>query len=174
MKFTALNSGILSALASIVVTLIMYIIGPQSFVSGWGNFSLFAFSIILTVYLGTLGRKENGGYFTYGEAYKYLIVMSLVSIPVAILFKYILMVIDPGFFDQVNSLVMDKTVEMLEGFGLPEEKINSEVIKAENRFEESKSITGQFIGMGIGLGIMAVIDLLLALVIKKNKPEFES
>lgn len=172
MKFTAVNSGLISAVASIILALILYILGPAIFVNGWSKFTLFVLSIGLTLYLGLQGRTEAGGYFSYGQAFKYLIIMTAISLPVAFLFNYVLGVVDPGFVEKVSQLEIDKSVSMLEGFGMSEDQINKAVIQTEERIAFAKTALGQLMGFGFALAFMAVIDLLLALFIKRNKPEF--
>lgn len=172
MKFTALNSGLLTAAISIVMMFVVYLMGPSAMSNGWMKFVLFLVSLALMIYLGLQGRKEVGGFWSYGQAFKYLIVMSLVSIPLVMVFNFVLLKVDPEFFQQVNQIAIDSQTEMFEKFGMDEDQINEAVTQAEANMEKMFTLEGQLWGLGIGLLFHVVLDLVLAIFIKKNKPEF--
>ncbi len=173
MKFTAINSGILAAVINLVILLIMYAIGPATFGSTWTGILMMVYSCAILIFLGLKGRKENGGFFTWFEAFKYLLIVTAIFMVGSTVCNMVLFnLIDPDFMVKVKEITIEKTVTMMEGFGLSESQLDETVVGIEESFEDRMSIGGQLKGLGIGVVVMAVINCLLALIIKKNRPEF--
>ena len=173
MKFTPVNSGLLAGAINLILFLVLYIIGPQAFGSTWTGILLVLYSLGILIWLGFQGRKENGGYFTWFEAFKFLLIVGVIFQLASTLTNFLFFnVLDPDFMIQVKDITIEKSVAMFEGFGMTEGQIDKAVTDIEESFEKRMSISGQLIGFGTGVLILAAVNCLLALVIKKNRPEF--
>lgn len=173
MKFTAVNSGLLAGAINLVLFLVLYIIGPSAFGSTWTGILLILYSLAVLIVLGLQGRKENGGYFTWGEAFKFLLIVGIIFQVCSTITNFVFFnLIDPDFMVHVKDITIEKSINMFEGFGMSESQIDKAVTDIEESFEKRTSISGQLIGFGTGVLILAVVNCLLALIIKKNKPEF--
>lgn len=173
MKFTPFNSGLFVGAISVIMTIIMYLMGPQSFTQGWISFALLIISIAVIIYAGIQYRNTlNEGFLSYKKAYVFLLVVTLVSIPISSLSRFALMAFDPQFAEQVVEKTVESSMEMMQKFGLPEDQVELAAEKAREGIEEANSLKGALIGLAYALPFMLIINLLLALAIRKNKPEF--
>ncbi|MCQ6956725.1 DUF4199 domain-containing protein [Mucilaginibacter aquariorum] len=165
-----MRNGLLIGGISIVLTLIFWIVDPlMQYTNTWVSLLMFVIIIALFVIFGLEIRKAVGGYWTFGEAFKGLFVMSLYVSILSIAFHYILFnFIDPTLAQRAADAVIAKLNDSLSKSGVSQEKID----------EISKSITGKFdasfkneaINLGVGIIIYAVIDLIIAAIIKKTPP----
>jgi hypothetical protein len=77
---------------------------------------------------------------------------------------------DPAFAERIAQLSIEKGQEWMERFGVPQDKIDEEIKKmtADNLYSLKSTIQG--------LAFMCIpyfiISLIIAAIMKKNKPEF--
>jgi hypothetical protein len=169
-KKMALRNGLLIGAISIALTLVLWIVNPLMQYTNTGvSLGLAVLVIVLFVVFGLEIRKALGGYWTFGEAFKGLFIMSLYVSILTIVFHYILFnFIDPTLAQRASEAVIAKLTESLNNAGVGQDKID----------EYSKSIPEKFaatgkneaINLGVGLIIYAVVDLIIAAIIKKNPP----
>lgn len=162
-----INYGIILGLISAASGIVFYSLGPESMIdSSWISYIFMALGIGLTIYFGTKLRDENGGYFTFGQAYGSLMIMSIVAALISGVVSFVLYtIIDPGF----GEAYLDLLREQMYNQGMTEEQI-----------EMGMSFTkwmNPFGAIGIGASILisiigsAFINLIFAAIIKKNPPE---
>jgi hypothetical protein len=89
------------------------------------------------------------------------------------LFNYLLInIIDPEFGVAMADAIIEKTVNMMEGFGTPEQAIVKAIEDMEVAFEDQATISGMLLGVLKYLGFMAVIGLIVAAIMKSKKEVF--
>ncbi|MES2629084.1 MAG: DUF4199 domain-containing protein [Bacteroidota bacterium] len=172
MKPTAVNTGLIMGTTSVVFTVLCYILGPWAFGSMWLLLAMTIVSLTGFFYFAIQARKMNGGYFTYAEAYKFCIVVTAVWVPIMIFSKYLFILIDLPFFEQVNELMVEDQITRFEAFGMPEAQINVAVAEVEKSYAESLTPIGQVKALAWMFFGFAIVDLLFALFIRKKRPEF--
>lgn len=150
-----------------LLSIFYYILGPESMLNlSWLSYVMWAVMIGLLIFFGTKLRAENGGYFTFGQAYGALMMMIVVSTVVGSIFSFILFnVIDTEF----GVAYFDLMAQQLYDQGLPEEQVEMtmEITKKMNPFKP----LGLAIAALVSVVFYAVINLVLAAIIKRNPPE---
>ena len=125
--------------------------------------------IVLLVLFGLETRKAVGGYWTFGEAFKALLLMSIFTSILSIIFHYILFnFIDPTLAQRASDAVIAKLNESLSSSGVSQEKIDEIAKSVSGKFEATGK--NEAINLGVGVIIYAIIDLIIAAIIKKSAP----
>ncbi len=151
----------------------MFLSGPAAFASMWFPLIIFLLLIVMLVVFPLLHRKEIGGYWSWGQAFKFILIMSVVMLVCSTLTNLVLFkIIDPEFMNRVKEISIDNTIKMLEGFGSPEDAISKTVDGMDKEFDNQQTPMGYVMGIVKGLVTFAVLGAIIALIIKKNKPEF--
>ena len=169
----SLKYGFILAAVSIVVSLTLHFINPvlvyTSFAAQIGIFILF---IALLVVSGINIRKEIGGYWSFGEAFKAFLIISLILAITATLYNVILMkFIDPDLPAKAAAAIEDAQRAMMAKFGLGNEEIDEALAKAGNMQEKLeptfKNILTSF---GVSIAMYGVLSLILSAILKKKEP----
>ncbi len=170
-KSTASRFGLIIASIGIFYTLMAYLIDLQILVNTFAGIGLWLVNMILLIVAVFQVKKAFGGYISFKEAFSTFILTYIISSLVSAVFAILLFaVIDPEAADNVQELIIETTVNMMERFGAPEESITEQVeqLEATNQF----SVVNQVKGFFTGIVFYAVIGLIVAAILKKNKPEF--
>lgn len=169
-KKLALRNGLLIGAISIVLTFVLWIVDPlMQYTNTAASLGLAVLVLVLFVIFGLEIRKTLGGYWTFGEAFKGLFIMSLYVSILTILFNYILFTfIDPTLSQRVSEAIIAKVTESLSTSGLSQEKIDDVTKSMHGKFDAS--LKNEAVNLGVGLIFYAVVDLVIAAIIKKNPP----
>jgi Protein of unknown function (DUF4199) len=173
----SVRHGLLIGGISVVLTIVFYIINPVlQYTSIWLGLFSFAIMITLFVILGIDVRKKIGGFWSFGEAYLSLLIMSVVVVVISILVSFILFkFIDPTLPQKVTDALADVTSKRLESMGLDQSQIdaaNKQFTDGEMLAKFQPTLLTEVKNLGIGIIIYAVVDLILAACIKKKRPMF--
>jgi|GEM_PF-588683 len=173
----SVRHGLLIGGIAVVLYLIFYMIDPLLQYTNTAISLLSSVVVIaLFVVLGLDVRKKIGGFWSFGEAYKSLIIMSvfvvlLFTICGFVVFKYV----NPGLPEKVNGVMMDKMTATFEKLGLDQTKTEA----ATKPFQDGEFIArmqptfkNELTNFGIGLLTYAIINLIVAACIKKKAPLF--
>lgn len=162
----ALKYGIITGLASGVLSVIMFVSG--AFETVWISIVLALIISIGGIVMAHREYKElNGGYMNYGKGLLIGTILSVIAglISGLISFAYIQFV-DPGVLDRMKEMQMT----MMEKFGMPEDKMEEAVAKLDEQFTPTKQLTS---GLTSGLVGGLVLSLIVSAFTKRNRPEFE-
>lgn len=176
-KFS-LRNGLLIAGISSVLTIVFYIINP---VIQYTNFIVPILTLVifiaLLVILAIDVRKKIGGYWTFGEAFISLFIMSICTVVIGLLVNFIMIKLNPALPQAINDAVADLTSKQYEKMGVDQTQID----EATKRFTNGEflatlqpTLFNEIKGLGLGLLIYGVIDLIIAACIKKTAPLFIS
>jgi len=168
----ALRWGLILGAVSIGLTCIFYAV-DYSMLANWKmGIIMFAIFIGVAIYAGINYRNETGGFITYGKAFQYVFVVMAISGLISVVFNMVLYtLIDPELPQKLTEVALENAQKMLEGFGMPEDKMDQAMEDARRRTENQFSISGLAMGYGIGLIIYAVLSLITAIFVRKNPPE---
>ena len=137
------------------------------FVKGKSTLSV---TIGLVIYLGINFRTNIGGYMSYKESFKFSFLVMTVSYVIGIIFNIVLYtVIDPGLPEVIKQITIEKTVEMMEGFGSSDEVIDATIEGVEKGIDDSTTPMGLIKSSPWGLLFLALLSLLTSAFIKKNR-----
>lgn len=169
---TGLLYGTIGGLAMIVFTLCLYLAGVQAF----GNMmlGLLGYAIIITVAVLAASKQKqlNGRYLPFGTALKTVFTVFVLAFLLQTIFNYVLLnYIDTSFRDSLTQLTIEKTEALLRKFGAPESEIEKTLQSMGSA--DSYSIKNLFLGFGMMCIVSFLIALIIAAIVKKNKPAFE-
>ena len=95
-KKNGIKFGLISAVISIVVTVLMYVIDINLFANSYIGIGMVFFYLILGIYIISTTKKEMGGTINFKEAFTVYFLYSVIGIVIANIFNYILF----NFIDQ--------------------------------------------------------------------------
>lgn len=165
----AMKWGLIMGIISIVHMLVVYFMGVAVMASWWNMLIGLLISLTLLCYAVISYRNKIGGFITFGQAFTYLLLASLIGGVLYTVMDFILYtIIDPDLPNKMNEAVIDKTAEYLNKSGLSdaekEEKLQDMV--NNNRFEKSfKNVLIGFIGWFVFANI---INLIIAAIVKRT------
>ena len=164
------KNGLIVGLVGIIATYVLYLIGTDALL-GAPSFAIWAIMLGLIAYFATQAKQMNGGYFTFGEAFKHTFIIAMVSAVVGAVFTYILYnFLAPELSDEVKRITIERTEEMMESFGGGGEAMDAAMEQLEN--EDYSMTIGkillQIVYAAVGYGIYSSI---VAAIIKKKEPE---
>ena len=170
-KEEILKSGIILAGVSIIMTMLTYMINVELMVEWWFGILSLIISVGLLIYLGITYRNSIGGILSYGNALKYSILVMIVSYVIGICFQILLYTfIDPDLPQVMTDLSIEKSVEMMEYWGAPQEAIDASIPAIEEGIKNSTTASGILKSSPWGVLFMGLFSLLTAIFIKRNEP----
>lgn len=166
--------GLIGGIVLIVHTLSLYLFGgAKSFTSASLSLIMYVLITVVAVLAGLAQKKANGGYLDFGTGLKTVFTTFALAFLLQTVFNYVLFnYIDTSFRDEMARLAMEKMEEMLRSFNVPEEKIEQSLqdMASRNNF----SIGSVTLGYGMMCIISCIVSLIIAAIIKKNKPPFDN
>ena len=164
-----LKGGLILAGVSILLTMLTYVIDVSLMVEWWFGVVSLLISMGLLIYLGINYRNDIGGILSYGDAFKFSFLVFFVSYVVGIIFQIALYtVIDPELPEIMKQLTVEKTVEMMEGFGLSDEALDAAIIGVEDGIDEATTPLGMIKSAPLGIIFLLFFSAISAIFIKRN------
>lgn len=147
-----------------------YFAGLDTFVTVQFISKLIPYMMLILVIYGLQLRKRNGGYLAFRDGLKYsfmsyVVVAILVAIGTYILFN----LVDKNLTQKSFDLSMEKMKGSLINMGMKEEEIEKAMGKRDAQKTDLPTI---FLGTGFGLIWDFIVSLLVALIIRREKPVF--
>jgi len=172
-KSNGIKYGVIFALVAIVYSFAVYVIDESFFTNWWISIVLMLGGVALFVVASVKAKSEMGGFITFREAFSAFMIAAIVYILASTLANMLLFhVIDPELGGRIQEMIIELMYERFEKFGMGEEQIAEAIQKMEE--QDSFSMKGQLKGIFTGILFFAVIGLISSLIIKKNKPEWET
>ena len=169
-----LQYGLLYGAIMAGYSLISYIIGID-FMLNWFNVAFaFVLPFGIAFYIGTVARKNNGGFLTWREAFTELFLVLAAGFFVVVAFDFVLnTLIDPQLPMQLYDKVVEKTMTMMQDLGSDEATLN----ETYKTFEEGRqAVIEKYQAFGVvktyfsGLFFQGLVAALIALFIKRENP----
>ncbi|WP_435133307.1 DUF4199 domain-containing protein [Formosa sp. A9] len=164
------NYGIYLALFLSAITILAYVINLEWLTSVWVGVGLFVVIIAFGIFAAAKTKSAQNGFISFKEAFtsyfKTIAIGVLISSAVSIvLFNFI----DPEAAEFLKQQVIEKSTQMMENFGAPQEAIDQAVadMQEQNQFET----VNQLKSLAFQLVFYAVIGLIVALILKKTDPD---
>jgi hypothetical protein len=170
-KKNAIKYGIINIIITILITVGIYVVDYKMFGSNLiGIFSI-SIAIGLSIFLFVNTKKQMSGQLSFKEGFSTYFLYTLIAIIGATAFNILLYnVIDPELKEKVTEVVVEKTVEMMKGFGADNATMKEALkgLKEKDQF----SVSSQALGSVWTLIISCVWGVILALIFKtkSNSP----
>lgn len=166
-----LQFGLISTLVSILYFVGLYLMGAESFLKPIAYLS-YAIPIVFAV-LATVKAKKSAGFLLFGQALKLIFGVFVLSFFGLSLFSFVLNnYIDPAFAERTLQLTIQKAQEMMVKFNVPQSEIDKQIKTMMSM--EMYSFGSIMKGFFYQCIFLFLISLLIAAIVKKNKPEFTS
>ena len=170
----SLKNGLIIGIVITLISAVLYFIDPLlAFTNFWVGILTFVVFIALMVYAGITLRKEAGGFWTFGEAFKSFLVMSLVIAVLSTAYNALLMgVIDPELPEKAGVVVDGKTREMMAKITSSEEQVDEIMAKNGSAVDGLRVTPKNMVtSFGVMLAFYGVFSLILAAILKKHPLE---
>ena len=173
MKDFVLKNGLVLGSIQVALVFVSYLMGIDFMMQTWWGVLQFLVSLGLVVYFAFEFRKMQEGYATYKESFSVLFGMYAAAGFILTFFNILLYnFIDVEFAQMAKDVIIEKTYEMMEGFGASEFMIDEAISEIEK--QDSFSVESLAKGYFFGLPVYIILSLIIAAFIKRNKPEFEA
>jgi hypothetical protein len=165
-KKIALPYGLLLALSSIVVSVIVYVLG-MTYEQPWWQSALNILAMLGFIIYGIKAFKmDNEGYLSLGEALKMGLAIALVAGLIGAVFSYLFVtVIEPDF--AVNMLEATRVKMIEDNPNMTQEQMDMAIGISEKMMGPGVIIAFSIIG---SLFIGFIISLITGLIMKNNRP----
>ena len=170
----AVQYGLLIGGITIVLAIVFRIVDPlMQFTNLWVQLFGGVLGIALVVIFGLEIRKRIDGYWTFGEAFRALMTMSVFITIIIILYNFVLFkFIDPDMPTKINDATETVTAERLAKMNMDQDKID-EVTKmfhnGEFKAKLEPTLKNEAIGFCYSILFYIVINLIVSACIKKKK-----
>ncbi|MES2375798.1 MAG: DUF4199 domain-containing protein [Bacteroidota bacterium] len=167
--------GLLIGGIYVVLSIVFRIVNPlMAFTNIWVQLFSAVVVIALLVIFGIEIRKNIGGFWSFGTAFKSLMTMSVFIILITILYSFILFkFIDPDMPTKINDASEAVMTERLAKMGMDQDKIDEVAKTFQNGEFKAKlepTLKNEATAVGFSLVFYAIVNLIVAACIKKNKP----
>ena len=165
-KKIALNYGVILALLSVVLSVILWVTDNHLDRPWWSMVLSFGIMIAVIVYGLKAFKKENGGFLSLGEALKAGLAISLIAGIIGTIFQYLFVtVIEPEFTAQMLELTRENMIDQNPNM-------------SDSDIETAMGFTEKFMSPGVmaAFGIIGslffgfIISLIAGLIMKQNRP----
>jgi len=174
MNKVALQWGVIGGISLLIFSLILYISGMEIYTNWLIQMLSFVIVIVFMIVGGLKVRAANGGFLSYQSSFIAVFTIAAVAMLIMTVFNIILYnFINPELGSIVKEISIEKAIEMMEGFGMPESDIEKSLTEMEN-MDKQFTVGGQLIQYGKGLIFWAIASALFALIPRKNNPQVET
>lgn len=167
----ATRMGVILAVISIFFTAIIYVINI-GLMANWKLGIVFLLVYLgFVIYAGIQYRNEAGGVLSYGKAFQHGYLTLIISGFIGTIFTILLYhVIDPSIPETLTKITLEKTEEMLSGFGMSGDQLDQAMAQVEIDTPGRFSVAGQLKQYGWGFLVNAIIVAITSIFVKKNQP----
>lgn len=168
-KKIAINYGLFLALATISLSVVIYVLGMHLQQNWWQGLLNFAFMVIAIVYGLKAFKKEGDGFLTLGDALKTGLAISLIAGIIGTIFTYLFMtVIEPDFAVKMLDVARENMIE--QNPEMTQEQMDM-ALKMSAKFMTPWVMVAFGLIMALFFGF--IISLVAGLIMKVNRPEFQ-
>lgn len=170
-KDLAIRYGLILGIVSVVLTYAVYVIDYMMMIKWWFGVLAFGVMIVVIIIACKAYRSKNNDLASFKELFFMIMIIMAISVIISTAGNFLLhKVIDTEVGSKLNNAVIDQTVEMMEGFGTPDDVIDKTIADMEEKdnFSTSTMLLNALGAILIGGGLFGLI---FAAIFKKNPPE---
>ena len=169
-KNIAIKYGSIFGALNVLYILYAYIIDKTIFTMAGPGILIFFIGIGIYVFAISKVKQSQGGYATFKDVFSTYIISGVVATAIGSGFNILLFgVVDPEFASEIMELIIDTTLDKLEGSGMSDDQITEIIDKVQG--SEPFGILGQLKSAAFSIMFNAVVGLIVAAAMKKNNPD---
>ncbi|MBU1373347.1 MAG: DUF4199 domain-containing protein [Bacteroidetes bacterium] len=171
----AINNGVIIAIISIAIQVIMYYAMPSLFGSFATGIGIWAILLIIYVLLTIDLRKKIGGFWLFKDALKGIFLMSFIANAGSAIFTFIFYkFIEPNAYDKIVGFVTEGLTATYEKMGMSQDKVDEAITQVEKSLKTQfqPDILDFLKSLGIAILVGFVMSLIFAAIFKKSPPMF--
>lgn len=164
--------GLISGLATVIFSLILYLGGVKWFVHPIAYLG-FLIPIVIAVLAGLKQKKLGEGYLDFPAGLKVIFTTFVIGTVIGTLFSFVLFnYIDVPFREALTQETAERAQKMMHNFKVPQEEIDkaTEDMMKGNNYDFGKLA----LGTAFYCILWFIVSLVIAAVIKKKRPDFPS
>ena len=170
MKSIATNYGLYLGVLLALITVFAYAINIEYLTNMWvGIFILIAIIVFGIIAVAKVKQAQNG-FASFKQSFTAYFITVLIGLVISTFVSFLLFnVVDTDAAEVLKEKTIEKTVEMMEGFNAPSDKIEEtiEQIESQNQY----SIGNIAKGLAGYLVFFSVVGLIVAAAMKKSNPD---
>ena len=162
--------GIISGLASVLLSLGIWVLIPEMMFSFWLIILFVILFILFGVLAGLEKKKELGGYMSFKEGLQAVFLAFVIGSLITSIYSYILYnYLDPSLPDQLKHYSLETTEKWMRKFKAPQEQIDEQLDKvaAQDFAMSAGKIFISYLQQLIAYFVFAAI---ISLIIRKKRP----
>ena len=165
-----LQFGLISALVSILIFVVIYILGAEYFMSPMVWVSSYALPIVFAVWGCIAAKRKSEGFLAYREALKVTFGVFVITGFLSTVFSYFIFnILDVTFAESVKQMSIVKTMEFMQKFKVPDSEVDKAI---DGIIKQDMFSAGSLLKSYAYACILYFIEaLIIAAIIKKKKPE---
>lgn len=158
--------GILQFLFSGLLYFVVYYINIR-FALSTGKWLFLAISLTILVIQGLQARSIDGGWLTYGDAFKTLFIACAVSSALFVTSDFVVKTVSPALAEEENTITIERTAEQMADWGATEEKIEETIEKMEEQ-SAAPTVVGSILKFVGSLLFNTILILIISIFVKKK------
>ncbi|TNJ45230.1 DUF4199 domain-containing protein [Tamlana fucoidanivorans] len=172
LKSIATNYGLYLGILLALITVLSYAINIELLTNMWiGIFILIAIIVLGIVSVAKVKQAQNG-FASFKKAFTAYFITVLIGLLISTFVSYLLFnIIDTEAAEILKEKTIETTVEMMEGFNSPSDKIDEAVKQIESQNQYALGNIAK--GLAGYLVFFSIIGLIVAAAMKKSNPDAE-
>lgn len=165
-----LQFGILSSLFAILVLVVIYIIGAEYIMSPFAWIASYIMPLFFSIWATITVKRKQDGFIEFKEGLKINFGVLVLTGVASTLYSYVMFnYVDPPFAESLKQITIEKTIEFMNKFKVPETEIDKAVDELiQKDLWSFSSLMKSLANVCIFYFIEALI---VSAIIKKKKPE---
>ena len=163
--------GVVCAAMNFALIMLLYLIN-MNLLAEWYVGMLAFLIIVVFQFLGTVAaRKAHGVPFSFGMAWKESMTVAAVAQIVGVAFTLVLyQVIAPELPGVLEQITLDKSMEMMEGFGMSGDMLELQMREIKKAMSEAYTAKGLLKSSAYAMLMWAIVSLIVAAITRRNQP----
>ncbi|MGK0252647.1 MAG: hypothetical protein ACI9OE_000088 [Mariniflexile sp.] len=172
LKSIATNYGLYLGVLLALLTVVSYAVNLELLTNMWYGFFILLAIIVFGIVSVAKSKQAQNGFATFKEAFTSYFITVLLGLVISTFVSYLLFnFIDTEASEVLKEKTIEKTVQMMESFNVPNEGIAEAVEKIES--QDQFSIGNIIKGLAGYLVFFSIIGLIVAAAMKKSNPDTE-
>ena len=172
LKSIAIDYGLYLGVVLALFTVIAYAVNIELLTQAWYGIAILIVIIVFGIISVAKAKQRFEGYASFKESFKSYFITVLVGLIISTLVSFVLFnFIDTDAAEVLKQATIEKTIQMLENFSTPTDKIAEAVEQIES--QKQYSIANIVKGLAGYLVFFSVIGLIVAAAMKKTNPDSE-
>lgn len=172
LKSIATNYGLYLGVILALITVFAYAIDIELLTNMWVGIFILIAIIVFGIISVVKAKQAQNGFASFKQSFTAYFITVLIGLLISTFVSFLLFnVVDTDAAEVLKEKTIEKTVEMMEGFNAPADKIDEtiEQIESQNQY----SIGNIVKGLAGYLVFFSIVGLIVAAAMKKSEPEAE-